>query len=130
MTPRSMASARFLRTLLAARDEVRGAGPATPAASATPVAVLYRRAVPTDARAGLAPPPLPVAGLRLASNGVAALVPEEFADGRLTADAVDAALHAARAAGATWIAAFDPSPQDAAVLRALAFVAFDDAPAL
>lgn len=103
-------NARFARRLL---DALGGDSPAN---------VVYRRAVPTAGRAGLAPPPLPVAGLTLAPEGVATLDPTGFPGGRLTAESVDAALHAARVAGAEWAAARVRNAEDAAVLRSLAFV--------
>ena len=129
-------SDRFLRKLLAARAEIagdtvadltrRGAAADASTTDAAPQSPLYRRAVPTDARTGLAPPPLPVPGLRIASNGVAVLVAADFPDGRVTRETVDAALHAARAAGVMWVAAWPASDADAEVMRALEFVGFDE----
>jgi hypothetical protein len=110
--------ARFAALLAAARAEV---GP-PPDAASPPRGLLYRRAVPTDARRGVPPPEVLVAGLRLASNGVAVLVAEEFPGGRLDAALVDAALHAARVAGATWAAAWVRAAGDVAVLRDLGFL--------
>ncbi|MCE9638267.1 MAG: hypothetical protein K8T90_21405 [Planctomycetes bacterium] len=87
--------------------------------------VFYRRAVPTEARAGLAPPAPPGAGLRTTSNGDVVLVAADFPGARFDVVSVDAALHAARAAGAMWAVASVAAPGDVAVLRELAFQPID-----
>ena len=111
---------RLEKRVLAALHDAGVVGTGHPAAWR----VFYRRAVPTEARAALAPPTGTVAGVRTVPSGDVVLVAADFPGGRLDVASVDAALHAARAAGATWAIASVTAPEDVAVLRELAFQPF------